>query len=208
MVKFEFYVGCGYTVVAYVLQEWNSYVTRLPYFHLLEAWYQFLILPFNLVVLTCVLLDVKTDEAMELFYFSRFLDYIETINLIRLQARRGFHMHVFHRATVPIFLRLTLQEENRQLMRFVTFLVGTSAALYAVSHSKGTTNVQQTAPTATDPGNLFSWDYLHELTPVQWTQYAIVTTHTIRTSSRTRRFLFGAYTCIFIVVTYQYFHSF
>lgn len=208
MVKFEIYVGCGYTMVAYLLRVWNSCIARIPYFEPLEAWYHFLILPFNLAVLASVVFDIKTEEAMELFYLTRFLDYIETLKLIRSQVHRGFHMHVFHHATVPVFLRLTFQEENKQLMRVVVFLVGTSAALYAVSNPNKTSSTANVQKSQTDPGDLFAWDYLHELTPVQWTQYAIVTIHTIRTSSQSRRFWFGLYTCTFIVVTYQYFHPF
>lgn len=184
----------------------------IPYFDPIKAWYDFVILPFNLVVLASVVFDVYSDFWMDLFYVSRFVDYIETIRWIRSGKLRGFYLHVFHHATVPVFLRMSFDEANKDLLRFIVFLAGSSAAMYSVSHaSSSKPTVSSSAAVdqpASDPGDIFSWDYLQEFTPVQWTQYLIVTVYTVRTSCRTKRFWFGLYTCVFIVATCQYFRPF
>ena len=180
---------------------WNVLLDNIPYFDPIKTWYDFLILPFNLVVLASVVFNVYSDFWMDLFYASRFVDYIETIRWIRSGKLRGFYLHVFHHATVPVFLRMSFDEANRDFLRFVVFLVGSSAAMYSVSHAPQ----KKITSDPTDPGDLFSWDYLQEFTPVQWTQYLIVTIYTVRTSCPTKRFWYGLYTCVFIVVTYQYF---
>jgi hypothetical protein len=201
IVKFEARIGSVYAAVSCLFfNEWNVLFLSIPYFDPIKAWYDFIILPFNLIVLASVVFDVYSDVFMELFYVSRFIDYIETVRWIRSGKFRGFYLHVFHHATVPVFIRLSFEDANKDFLRFVVFLIGSSAAMYTVSNGK-------TSSDPTDPGDLFSWDYLQEFTPVQWTQYVIVTVYSVRTSCRTKRFWFGLYTCVFIVGTYQYFYS-
>jgi hypothetical protein len=208
IVKFELQVGGVYAVASCLFfNVWNDLLADIPYFEPIKAWYDFIILPFNLIVLVAVVFDVYADFFMDLFYVSRFVDYIETIRWIRSGKFRGFYLHVFHHTTVPVFLRLSFDEANREFLRFVVFAVGSSAAMYTVSHASSSSS-HKTASDPTDPGDLFSWDYLQEFTPVQWTQYLIVTIYTVRTSCRTKRFWFGLYTSVFIVVTYQYFRPF
>ncbi len=181
------YSACAFLGKFYLPPESISFLEGIEYY------YSVVVLPFNGIVLFSVLFDVAMDFWVSLFYISRYIDYIQTLQLIRKQSFHSYNLHVFHHATVPSFIRLSW--DDKYLTRFVVFLVGTSAALYATSDSDSRSK-------------LFSSDYLSELTPVQWTQYAIVVVHTIRTTSRTRRFWLGLYTCVFVIVTYQYFEGF
>jgi len=190
----DVWIGAVYATGAYLIKHFFERVPeRLAWVDPIVKSYDEIAFPFYTAVLVCVTFDVCTEPAMQLFYASRYFDYVQTLSLVRRGEFRSWNLHVFHHSTVPTILRASW--DDRYLIRFVVFLAGSSAAIYASSNQ----HVQK---------QLFTSDYLSELTPVQWTQYLIVLVHTIRTTNKRRRFWFGMYVCVFVVCTYQYFHSF
>jgi hypothetical protein len=190
----DVWIGAVYTGAAYVVKHLFAHVpSKLSWIDPIVENYDAVALPFYGCVLFCVLFDVFADTAMQCFYMSRYFDYVQTLALVRHQRYRYYNLHVFHHATIPTILRASW--DDRFLIRFVVFLVGSSAAIYASSNQQ----VQH---------KLFNSDYLREFSPVQWTQYLIVFVHTIRTTNKRKRFWFGLYVCVFVVCTYQYFQPF
>lgn len=188
----DVWVGVVYSTAAYVIKYFFEHApSKLAWVDPIVENYEQVALPFYGCVLACVLFDVFTEPAMQLFYASRYFDYVQTLALVRNRRFRFWNLHVFHHATIPTILRASWND--RFLIRFVVFLVGSSAAIFASSNE----HTQK---------KLFQSEYLSELSPVQWTQYCIVLVHTIRTTNKRRRFWFGMYACVFIVCTYQYFH--
>jgi hypothetical protein len=190
----DVWIGAVYAGAAYVIKYFFEHApSKLAWVEPVVKKYDEVALPFYGCVLFCVTFDICTETAMRMFYASRYMDYVQTLALIRYKRFRFFNLHVFHHSTVPTILRSSW--DDRFLIRFVVFLVGSSAAIYASSNEQS-------------QESLFQSEYLSELSPVQWTQYFIVLVHTIRTTNKRRRFWFGMYACVFIVCTYQYFHSF
>lgn len=190
----DVWVGAVYATGAYLVKYFYERLPeQLAWVDPIVQNYDEVALPFYTAVLVCVTFNIFTEPAMQLFYASRYFDYIQTLALVRRRQFRFWNLHVFHHSTVPTILRASW--DDRYLIRFVVFLAGSSAAIYASSNQR----VQK---------KMFSSDYLSELSPVQWTQYLIVLVHTIRTTNKRRRFWFGMYACVFVVCTYQYFHSF
>ena len=181
--------GSVYTASVYIIKNYIN-PNDLTWVDVIYIWYTYIILPFNIIVLLSVLSNKYTDISMPLFYSSRYLDYISTIQLLRKQKYEYLNLDVFHHATVPIFL--TLGWEDKYALRFFIFLMGIAASVYTSQNSSK---------------NLIdSSTYLQSLSIVQWTQYIVVTVHTVRTSSKFKRVLFLAYFILFTVLVVQFFY--
>jgi hypothetical protein len=150
------------------------------------AWYTYVILPFNVVVLTSVVFDCKTEYTLPAFYASRYLDYVSTIEILRKKQHNMFGLDVFHNSTVPILIRLGW--EDKLFLRFIVFMTGIAVSTYYASQNT----------------NILS-DNIKDITVVQWTQYIVVLLHTVRTSSRFKRMLFLVYVGIFTGLILQFF---
>ncbi len=151
------------------------------------VWYSYVALPFNCVVLASVLFDVKTELTMPMFYASRYLDYVSTFEILRNKRYDLFNLDVFHHSTVPTLIRLSW--DDKIFFRFAVFCVGIGSSVYVATKA------------GTDAGN----GYLENMSAVQWTQYAVVTVHTIRTSSKWKRFMFLLYAGLFTGLILQFF---
>lgn len=192
MSTFDICMGVVYAIGANVAKEFikpNELLWVLPIYDV----YKMCLLPFYGIVLLSVLLDIQTDFIMPIFYGTRYIDYIQTIVLIQKQNYHSWNLHIFHHTTLPSILHISLQD--RKFVRFIFFLAGTGATLYALSNNEP--KEHRTI--------YFNMDYLQNLTPVQWTQYIIVIIHTLRSSSHTYRFYLGIYLCAFVILTYQYY---
>ncbi len=178
--------ACTYSFVSYMTKNYIA-PQDLAWADVIFAWYNYLILPFNVLVLASVITNYKTEVSMSMFYASRYIDYVTTFELIRKQQYQFFHLNVFHHATTPVFIRLGWDDET--ILRFSIFFIGIAASVY--SNNINTFEV-------VNPG------YLQSLSIVQWTQYIVVVVHTIRTSSKLKRFMFGMYTLVFTLLILQY----
>lgn len=150
------------------------------------AWYTYVSLPFNAVVLASVVFDYKTDYTLPIFYASRYLDYVSTIEILRKKEHDLFGLDVFHHSTVPILIRMGW--EDKLFLRFIVFMTGIAVSAYYASQNT----------------DMLS-DSIRDLTAVQWTQYIVVLLHTVRTSSRFKRMLFLVYVGIFTGLVLQFF---
>lgn len=176
------YTGVVYLTKMYINPEDFHWVG------IINIWYSYIILPFNIAILIAVTLNYKMDECMTLFYCSRYLDYITTFEILRQQDYKSLNLNVFHHATVPSLLQISW--DDKYFLRFGVFLVATSASLYTA---------QSTFK------ELLKEEYFRNLSIVQWTQYVVICVHTIRTTSKIKRTLFFVYLSIFVVLTVQYF---
>lgn len=182
----DFIAGCVYTASSYIVKLYIA-PDDLQWVDVIGAYYTYINLPFNLMVLVSVVFDYKTDITMPMFYASRYLDYISTFMLLRKQQYDFFHLNVFHHATVPLLIRAGW--DDKYLLRFCVFLIGCAAAAYTNNDSSK---------------DLLDENYLHSFSVVQWTQYIIIVVYTIRTTSKIKRALFVTYTTLFTVLVIQY----
>jgi len=181
--------GSVYTCSVYLIKNYIS-PYDLTWVDLIYLWYTYIILPFNILVLLSVLTNKYTEVSMPLFYSSRYLDYISTMQLLRHQKYEYLNLDVFHHATVPMLI--SLGWEDKYALRFFIFLIGIAASVYTSQNSSK---------------NLIdSSTFLQSLSVVQWTQYIVVTVHTVRTSSKFKRVLFLAYSVLFTVLIIQFFY--
>ncbi len=150
------------------------------------AWYTYVILPFNAVVLASVILDYKTDYTLPMFYASRYLDYVSTIEILRKERHDLFGLDVFQHSTVPVLIRMGW--EDKLFLRFIVFMTGIGVSAYYAS-----LNTEMLS------------ESMRNVTVVQWTQYIVVLLHTVRTSSRFKRLLFLVYVGIFTGLILQFF---
>jgi hypothetical protein len=181
-------------IVAGGLYTFSSFMIRyyinpddLTWVDAITWWYSYVILPFNIIVLISVLSNKYTDISMPMFYASRYLDYVSTVEILRKRKYEYFHLDVFHHATVPILIRLGW--DDKYLLRFCVFLIGIAAAAYTSQNASK---------------ELVNESYLQSLSIVQWTQYVVVVVHTIRTSSQLKRVMFLTYISVFTVLVIQY----
>jgi hypothetical protein len=186
MVAGDIVAGSLYTFSSFMIRYYID-PNDLSWVDLITWWYSYVILPFNILVLLSVLSNKYTDVSMPMFYASRYLDYVSTVEILRKRKYEYFHLDVFHHATVPILIRLGW--DDKYLLRFCVFLIGIAAAAYTSrSASK----------------ELVDESYLQSLSIVQWTQYVVVVIHTIRTSSKFKRAMFFTYIAVFTVLVIQY----
>jgi len=177
------YTGVVFLSKSYISPEDFNWID------IINVWYSYVILPFNIAILIAVLCNYKMDQCMTLFYCSRYLDYITTFEILRKQQYKMLNLNVFHHATIPTLLQLSWKD--KYFLRFGVFLVAISASLYTAQNSFR---------------DLIDATYFQSLTTVQWTQYVVICIHTIRTTSKIKRTLFMVYFCIFLVLTLQYFY--
>ena len=186
MVLGDVVAGGLYTFTSFMMRYYID-PDELTWVDLITWWYSYVILPFNILVLISVVSNKYTDVSMPMFYASRYLDYVSTVEILRKRQYEYFHLDVFHHATVPILIKLGW--DDKYLLRFCVFLIGIAAAAYT---SRSSTK------------ELVDDSYLQSLSIVQWTQYVVVVVHTIRTSSKFKRALFFTYMAVFTVLVVQY----